>query len=94
VRAVLLGRIVGPVSSTVSPLLVRPPTHALRADYFLMQPVYKEEDLVVTPTERERFTLRDHIAYNLVSAARYIFDIGTGYGPNMTEAKWLNRCVG
>ena len=81
-----------PSPASTVPLRVRPPTHASLTEFFLMQPVYSEEDLVVTPTERERFTVRDHIAYTMVSAARYIFDIGTGYGPNMTEAKWLNRC--
>ncbi len=103
-----------------------------------MQPIYRDEDLDITPTERETVTvraspprlrrayarvarvavtlstthplpvthnhnndaprarrsqIRDKIAYGLVSAARYFFDIGTGYGPNMTEAKWLNRFV-
>lgn len=37
--------------------------------------------------------MRDRVAYSLVSIARYFFDVGTGYGPNMTEAKWLNRFI-
>lgn len=65
----------------------------MHADYFLMQPVYREEDLDVVPTERPTDTMRDKLAYTLVSIARYFFDLGTGYGPNMTEAKWLNRFI-
>ena len=66
---------------------------ALFADCFTTQPIYKEEDLDIVPTEREVKTLRDRFAYALVSIARYVFDKGTGYGPNMTEAKWLNRFI-
>jgi hypothetical protein len=44
--------------------------------------------------ERPAITMRDRLAYTMVSITRRIFDIGTGYGPNnMTEAKWLNRII-
>ena len=39
--------------------------------------------------------IRDKLAYQMVSAARYLFDKGTGYGGDspMTEAKWLQRFI-
>ncbi len=37
--------------------------------------------------------ITERLAFNAVQAARGTFDWFTGYGPNMTEAKWLQRIL-
>jgi hypothetical protein len=37
--------------------------------------------------------LYQHVGLCTIQAARWLFDRATGYGPDMTEAKWLQRMI-
>ena len=61
------------------------------SDYMLFHPVYTQEALDVQQTHREPQGARDKIALSALRAIRWSFDTATGYGPNMTEEKYLSR---
>lgn len=42
----------------------------------------------IPPVERHQ-----RVAYNTIQAVRKVFDAATGYGPNMTEQRWLRRII-
>ncbi len=37
--------------------------------------------------------LYQHVGLTAIRVMRRAFDLATGYGPNMTEAKWLQRMI-
>eukprot|EP01029_Cantina_marsupialis_P024430 TRINITY_DN628940_c0_g1_i2.p1 TRINITY_DN628940_c0_g1~~TRINITY_DN628940_c0_g1_i2.p1 ORF type:complete len:205 (-),score=37.88 TRINITY_DN628940_c0_g1_i2:77-691(-) len=62
-------------------------------DYLLFHPVYDEAGLDVKVTHRKPKKPTDYIALGILRAVRITFDKLTGYGPNMTEDKFINRCI-
>lgn len=62
--------------------------------YFLMQPVYSQEYVEsVKPKHLPAEKVYQRIAYGAIQTVRWTFDKVTGYGPQMTEAKWLQRII-
>lgn len=62
-------------------------------NYLLMNPAYSPEELNIKPHHRKVQGLLDSMANNAVLISRTAFDKATGYGPNMTEEKWLQRMI-
>lgn len=64
------------------------------ASYLLMHPVYsKDYTESVKPTHLPTEKLYQRVAFFAIQTVRKLFDITTGYGPDMTEAKWLRRII-
>lgn len=83
--SVLVGTAQPVTPSTVVPLDV---------ERVMVHPVYTMEYLEsIAPRHREPKDLTEKLAYNAIQAVRGTFDTLTGYGPNMTEAKWLLRII-
>eukprot|EP00793_Prasinoderma_coloniale_P006824 PRCOL_00001655-RA len=62
--------------------------------YWLFQPIYSQSDLTsVQITHKAPATIAQRAALLGVSTVRLAFDTATGYGPNMTESKWLQRMI-
>ena len=62
--------------------------------YWLFQPIYSQSDLTsVQITHKAPATIAQRAALLGVSTVRLAFDTVTGYGPNMTESKWLQRMI-
>ncbi|CAG9463180.1 unnamed protein product [Pedinophyceae sp. YPF-701] len=82
-----------PSSSSTSAALMRGEDGDAPYNWFF-QPVYSREYVEsVTPSHRPPKTLHEKAALLMVTASRTVFDKVTGYGPNMTEEKWLRRMI-
>jgi len=58
----------------------------------MMRPVYASDYLEkIKPTHKPPQKMHEKVALAAIQVARKAFDLGTGYGPNMTEALWLRR---
>lgn len=59
-----------------------------------LQPVYNKDYVVsVKPKHLEPERMDQKVGFYAVQAVRTLFDKATGYGPNMTEDKWLHRMI-
>ena len=57
------------------------------------RPMYSNSDLDVKITHLIPENFVDSLALKSVTLSRTVFDYITGYGPNMTETKWLQRFI-
>jgi threonyl-tRNA synthetase len=48
---------------------------------------------MISPVPLTSMQRHQRVAYNVIQAVRKVFDAATGYGPVMTEERWLRRMV-